>query len=159
MVDAVKHMAGVGLPLNAAQRNLLAIAYLNVVGPARAAWRTLRFKETELHKLVVDEAARPTHREVSLMLWAFVLCVIAQKYNLTLPSMSCYSTTQNAEDNRRVMQYLRETRIEEDIQRLCNEVVGLVKYVLLPVEQKLLKNKAAKVASPLSLTSTLQPGA
>lgn len=41
MVEAMKKVAGLGLELTVEERNLLSVAYKNVIGARRASWRII----------------------------------------------------------------------------------------------------------------------
>jgi len=60
MVDAMKKVAGLNVELTVEERNLLSVAYKNVIGARRAAWRTIssieqkeksKGNESNVHKI------------------------------------------------------------------------------------------------------------
>lgn len=46
MIETMKKVIGLGEELNDKERNLLSVAYKNVIGPRRAAWRIVSTIET-----------------------------------------------------------------------------------------------------------------
>ena len=59
MVDSMKSVAKMDAELSTEERNLLSVAYKNVIGARRAAWRIVSSMETK----AVDEAKSEKHIE------------------------------------------------------------------------------------------------
>jgi len=60
MVDAMKKVAGLDLELTVEERNLLSVAYKNVVGARRASWRIVSSIEQKEENKPQESGKKPS---------------------------------------------------------------------------------------------------
>ena len=58
MVDAIKKVALMNINLTIEERNLLSVAYKNVIGARRASWRIIAGQETKTREDKGEDAAQ-----------------------------------------------------------------------------------------------------
>ena len=66
MVEAMKKVAELGLPLSIEERNLLSVAYKNVIGARRSSWRiisSIEQKEIDKNSSQERQTLIRTYRE------------------------------------------------------------------------------------------------
>lgn len=64
MVDFMKKLAGVNAELSVEERNLLSVAYKNLIGSRRAAWRMLHSEEQREHGEKAKEYRQRVEEEI-----------------------------------------------------------------------------------------------
>lgn len=98
MVEAMKKIAVPGSQLDLEERNLLSVAYKNVVGSRRASWRIVSsIEQKEESKGTVDDKVeiarkyRNQVRKTSMSLCCFELCASLQPVPFPLLILFCYN--------------------------------------------------------------------
>ena len=62
MVDAMKNVATMGVELSIEERNLLSVAYKNVIGARRASWRIISSVEQKDEKCEEKQAINKEYK-------------------------------------------------------------------------------------------------
>ncbi|XP_077466971.1 tyrosine 3-monooxygenase/tryptophan 5-monooxygenase activation protein, epsilon polypeptide 1 isoform X2 [Stigmatopora argus] len=121
MVLFMKKLAGMDLELTVEERNLLSVAYKNVIGARRASWRLISSIEQR------DESKR--EEDKLKMVW---------EYKKTMDE------SMGEEDKQKMVQEYRKT-VEDELKSICGDILETLEKHLLPSavagESKVFYNK------------------
>ncbi|XP_077466970.1 tyrosine 3-monooxygenase/tryptophan 5-monooxygenase activation protein, epsilon polypeptide 1 isoform X1 [Stigmatopora argus] len=141
MVLFMKKLAGMDLELTVEERNLLSVAYKNVIGARRASWRLISSIEQR------DESKR--EEDKLKMVWEYKKTMdesmgeedkqkMVQEYRKTLDE------SKGEEDKLKMVREYRKT-VEDELKSICGDILETLEKHLLPSavagESKVFYNK------------------
>ena len=88
MVQSMKHVATLNTELSVEERNLLSVAYKNVIGSRRAAWRTVSALEQKAHQGSKLELVKTYRRTIDRELQAICRDILQVLEKHLIPTAS-----------------------------------------------------------------------
>lgn len=115
MVDAMKKVAALDVELTVEERNLLSVAYKNVIGARRASWRIISSIEQK-------EENKGSEEKVDMI----------KKYRATVSLLHCVQHIYYHQSNLCLITLLFCFQVEKELKDICGDILQVLDKHLIP---------------------------